>query len=43
MERFSGLIGIALIIGLAFLFSNNRKAINYRTVLSGLGLQLVLA
>ena len=43
MERFSGLIGIALIIGLAFLFSNNRKAINYRTVLSGLGLQLALA
>lgn len=43
MERFSGLIGVALIIGLAFLFSNNRKAINYRLVLSGLGLQLTLA
>ncbi|MEI6595922.1 MAG: nucleoside transporter C-terminal domain-containing protein [Bacteroidota bacterium] len=43
MERFSGLIGIALIIGLAFLFSNNRKAINYRTVISGLALQLALA
>jgi CNT family concentrative nucleoside transporter len=43
MERFTGLIGIALILGLAFLFSNNRKAINYRVVVSGLALQLVLA
>jgi len=43
MERFQGLIGIALILGLAFLFSSNRKAINYRVVLSGLALQLGLA
>jgi CNT family concentrative nucleoside transporter len=43
MERFSGLIGITLILGLAFLVSNNRKAINYRLVVSGLGLQLALA
>lgn len=43
MERFHGLMGIALIIGLAFLLSNNRKAINYRLVVSGLGLQLALA
>ncbi len=43
MERFTGLIGIALILGLAFLFSNNRKRINTRLVLSGLGLQLVIA
>ena len=43
MERFHGLIGVALIIGLAFLFSNNRKAINYRVVISGLLLQLGLA
>ncbi len=43
MERFNGVIGIVLIIGLAFLFSNNRKKINYRLVLSGLGLQLTLA
>jgi CNT family concentrative nucleoside transporter len=43
MERFNGIIGILLIIGLAFLVSNNRKKINYRLVLSGLGLQLVLA
>jgi CNT family concentrative nucleoside transporter len=43
MERFHGLLGIALILGLAFALSNNRKAINYRVVLSGLGLQLALA
>jgi CNT family concentrative nucleoside transporter len=43
MERFSGLLGIILILALAFLLSNNRKAINYRLVFSGLGLQLVLA
>jgi len=43
MERFTGLIGIALILGISFALSNNRKAINYRLVLSGLGLQLLLA
>ncbi len=43
MERFTGLIGIVLILGIAFLMSNNRKQINYRLVLSGLGLQLALA
>ncbi|MES2778749.1 MAG: nucleoside transporter C-terminal domain-containing protein [Bacteroidota bacterium] len=43
MERFSGIFGILLILALAFLLSNNRKAINYRLVASGLGLQLVLA
>ena len=43
MERFTGLIGIALILGLAFLLSNNRRAINYRTVGVGLALQFGLA
>jgi CNT family concentrative nucleoside transporter len=43
MERFTGLLGVVLILGVAFLLSNNRKAINYRLVLSGLGLQLFLA
>jgi concentrative nucleoside transporter, CNT family len=41
--RFSGLIGIAAILALAFLLSNNRRAINYRLVGSGLALQLALA
>lgn len=43
MERFQGLFGVALILGIAFLASNNRKKIRYRTVLSGLALQLVIA
>ena len=43
MDRFIGLIGIALILGIAFLASNNRKAINRRLVLSGIGLQILIA
>ena len=43
MERFTGLIGIALILGIAYLFSTNRKAINYRTVGMGLLMQLAFA
>lgn len=43
MERFTGLIGIVLILGIAFLFSNNKRRINYRLVLSGLALQTILA
>jgi CNT family concentrative nucleoside transporter len=43
MERFTGLLGIITIIGIAFLLSNNKKKINYRLVLSGLALQWVLA
>jgi len=43
MQRFTGLIGIVLILGIAFLFSNNKKRINLRLVLSGLALQIVIA
>ncbi len=43
MERLTGLIGIVLILGIAFAFSNNKKRINLRLVLSGLGLQTVIA
>ncbi|MFA5245585.1 MAG: nucleoside transporter C-terminal domain-containing protein [Pedobacter sp.] len=43
MDRFTGLIGVVLIFGIAFLMSNNRKAINYRLVLSGLAIQVALA
>jgi CNT family concentrative nucleoside transporter len=42
MARFQGLIGIVLILFIAFLFSNNKKKINYRLVLSGLALQLTI-
>lgn len=43
MERFTGIIGILLILGIAFLASNNKKLINKRLVISGLILQLVIA
>jgi len=41
--RFTGLIGILTLLGIAYLLSNNRKAIKSRTVLWGLGLQLLFA
>jgi CNT family concentrative nucleoside transporter len=43
MERYTGIIGIIVIFCIAFLFSNNRKAINYRLVASGLFLQILIA
>ena len=43
MGRFTGVIGIIIILGLAFLWSNNRKKINYRLVITGLLLQIALA
>ncbi len=43
MDRFIGLIGIVVILGIAFLASNNRRKINIRLVLSGIGLQVLLA
>ena len=43
MERFQGLFGIVLILGIAFLFSNNKSRINLRLVFSGLLLQITIA
>src|SRR6266478_6351004 len=43
MGRFTGLLGLAAMLGLAYLFSTNRKAIKLKTVLWGLGLQLAFA
>jgi concentrative nucleoside transporter, CNT family len=43
MNQFQGLIGIVFILGIAFFLSNNRKAINYKTVGIGLLLQFGLA
>jgi CNT family concentrative nucleoside transporter len=43
MDKFHGIIGAIVILGIAFLFSNNRKAINYRLVISGILLQSVIA
>ena len=43
MDRLHGLIGIALILGIAFAFSNNRRRINWRLVVTGISLQGVIA
>lgn len=43
MERFFGLIGIFFLLGCAYLMSTDRKAINWRPVLWGIGLQVVFA
>ncbi|MBI3694493.1 MAG: NupC/NupG family nucleoside CNT transporter [Acidobacteria bacterium] len=43
MTRFTGLLGLALILALAYALSTNRRAIQLRVVLWGLGLQIVLA
>src|SRR5262249_25565578 len=42
-SKWMGLVGFFTILGLAYLLSNNRKAINWRLVLSGLAMQLVMA
>lgn len=43
MERFSGLLGIIVLLSLAFLFSTNRRAIKPKIVLWGVGLQFIFA
>ena len=42
MERFQGVIGIIVILMIAYLFSNNKSKINHRLVMSGLLLQLTI-
>ncbi len=42
-SRYTGFIGIAVILGIAVLMSNNRKAINWNLVVRGLGVQSILA
>ncbi|WP_433963913.1 NupC/NupG family nucleoside CNT transporter [Tunturiibacter gelidiferens] len=43
MSRFTGLLGLITFLGLAYAFSTNRRAIRWRTVAWGLGLQIVFA
>ena len=43
MDILRGILGIFLLVGIAFLLSNNKKKINWRLVIAGLGLQLVFA
>ncbi len=43
MERLTGLLGIVAILGIAVLFSTNRRAIRLKTVAWGVGLQFFFA
>lgn len=43
MGRFTGLLGLIVFVGLAYAFSTNRRAIRWKTVLWGLGLQILFA
>ena len=43
MGRFAGLLGIIVLLGLAYAFSTDRKAIRLKTVLWGIGLQWAFA
>lgn len=39
----NGLLGIGVLVGMAFLVSNNKRRINWRTVIAGFALQFVFA
>ena len=43
MERFTGLLGLVVVMAVAYLFSTDRKAINPRVIYWGLGLQIGFA
>ena len=43
MARYTGLLGLITFLALAYAFSTDRRAIKWRTVVWGLGLQIVFA
>jgi CNT family concentrative nucleoside transporter len=43
LGRFTGLLGLLLFLGIAYACSTNRRAIRWRTVIWGLGLQVTFA
>ncbi len=43
IQRIIGFFGIFVLLGIAWLLSNNKKKINYRIVFWGIGLQLIFA
>jgi CNT family concentrative nucleoside transporter len=43
LPRFTGLLGLIVFLALAYAFSTNRRAIRWRTVAWGLGLQILFA
>jgi CNT family concentrative nucleoside transporter len=43
MQRFTGIIGIIVLLGIAFAMSNNRRKLDFRLIFWGLSLQLLFA
>ncbi len=43
MQQLQGLVGLFFLVALAWVLSENRKSIHWRTVIAGLLLQIVLA
>ena len=43
IDLLRGVLGLVVILGIAFLFSSNRRQVNWRTIGAGLGLQFALA
>ncbi len=43
MGRFTGVLGVVLMLAVAWLFSSNRKAIRWRVVATGVALQILFA
>jgi concentrative nucleoside transporter, CNT family len=43
MDYIRGVIGLAVIVGIAFIFSNSRKKVDWKLVASGIILQLLIA
>src|SRR5438093_6170150 len=43
MGRLTGILGLAIMVVLAYIFSTHRRAIRLRTVVWGIGLQIVFA
>jgi len=43
MEKLTGFLGIIVLLGIAYLLSNNKKRINYRLVIWGIGIQWLFA
>ena len=40
MSILMGFVGVVVLLGIAFIFSNNRKSINPRTIFGALALQM---
>ena len=37
MDRFQGLLGLGVLLGIAYMISNNKKRINWKTIGVGVG------